>query len=84
MASKEAQHPFYRPLWVRIAITAAVIGWSVLEWVNDQPIWGSLTAAIAVWAIWIFFITYNPDAPRSAAETTRPPDDETPETRDRD
>ncbi|MBB4004371.1 hypothetical protein [Aurantimonas endophytica] len=72
MASKEAQHPFYRPLWVRITIVAVVIGWSVLEWVNDEPIWGVLTAGIAAWGIWMFFITYDPDAPRAADDATRP------------
>jgi hypothetical protein len=76
MRPKEAEHPFYRPLWVRIAITAAVIGWSILEWVNDEPIWGALTAAIAAWAIWMFFITYDPDAPRGEAKANEPPADQ--------
>ncbi|MEH6719091.1 MAG: DUF3329 domain-containing protein [Aurantimonas endophytica] len=75
MASKEAQHPFYRPLWVRIAITAVVIGWSALEWANGETIWGALTAGIAGWAIWMFFITYDPDAPRAAeGDATRAPE----------
>ncbi|UIJ73139.1 DUF3329 domain-containing protein [Aurantimonas sp. HBX-1] len=75
MASKEAQHPFYRPLWVRIAIVSAVIGWSALEWANGETIWGVLTAGIAAWGIWMFFITYDPDAPRApGSDATRPID----------
>ena len=68
MLRSESDHPFYRPLWVRIALTAVVIGWSVLEWTHGEAFWGVLTAAASAWAIWTFFLGYDPDAANGTRE----------------
>ena len=73
MLRKEAEHPFYRPLWVRIVLTTVLSLWCLVEWMNDQPFWGLLTGAAALWAVWTFFITYRPDE-------TPSPSDKTPQT----
>ncbi|MEF2550304.1 DUF3329 domain-containing protein [Aurantimonas sp. A2-1-M11] len=62
MSSKEAAHPFYRPLWVRVCLVASLVAWSALEWFHAASFWGIVTAAAAVWAIWTFFVTYDPNA----------------------
>lgn len=62
MRMREAEHPFYRPLWVRLSLTGALLLWTALEWARNEPFWGIMTSAAAVWAIWSFFLTYDPDA----------------------
>lgn len=62
MRRREAEHPFYRPLWIRISLTSVLVAWTALEWARGEPFWGIMTSAAAVWAIWTFFLTYDPDA----------------------
>ena len=64
----DSEHPFYRPLWIRIGLTAAVIAWSILEWTHGEAFWGVLTAAASAWAIWTFFVSYDPDAANGTRE----------------
>lgn len=68
MRRREAEHPFYRPLWIRVCLTGVLVVWTALEWANDEPFWGIMTSAAAVWAIWSFFIAYDPDAAGSKAQ----------------
>lgn len=49
---------FFRPLWLRLAIVAACIGWAVLEWLNDQSGWALIAGAAAAYGIWSFLIAY--------------------------
>ncbi|MEC5293362.1 DUF3329 domain-containing protein [Aurantimonas sp. C2-6-R+9] len=62
MRRREAEHPFYRPLWIRVCLTGVLVVWTALEWARDEPFWGIMTSAAAVWAIWTFFLTYDPNA----------------------
>ncbi|MCK5932976.1 MAG: hypothetical protein KAG89_12485 [Fulvimarina manganoxydans] len=77
MRQREAEHPFYRPLWVRIVLTTVLCLWCLVEWMNGQAFWGVLVGAASLWAIWTFFITYRPEEPLSAPEKTSetPPDE---------
>ena len=34
---KEQSHPFYKPLWRRVVITAVVLFWFVFELINAGP-----------------------------------------------
>lgn len=61
MRRREAEHPFYRPLWIRVCLTGVLLVWTALEWANDEPFWGIMTSAAAVWAIWSFFLAYDPN-----------------------
>ena len=74
MRRSEADHPFYRPLWVRICLVGVLVLWSILEWTYQEPFWGILTAAAAAWAIWTFLVQYDPDAP--APDVKEQPKDE--------
>lgn len=58
--TSDSNHPFFRPLWRRIAIVAVVLAWSVVEWVNGQTMWGVMTLLIAVYGVWVFFVKYDP------------------------
>ena len=60
--TNDSKHPFFRPLWRRVAIVAVVLAWSAFEWANGETVWGVMTLAIAVYGVWVFFVTYDPDA----------------------
>lgn len=51
-------HPFFRPLWRRLAIVAATLGWSAVEWANGQTTWGVLTLGLGIYSVWTFLLTY--------------------------
>ena len=76
---KDNQHPFFRPLWRRLAVIAVCVIWSAVEFAVGTPFWGTLLAGMAIYAVWTFLISYKPEE-----ETSRPPSRETkaPETRD--
>ena len=57
---KDADHPFFRPLWRRVAVVAACVGWSAVEWFYGDEVWGMITLAIAAYGVWAFFITFDP------------------------
>ncbi|MCB8838962.1 hypothetical protein [Aurantimonas sp. VKM B-3413] len=60
MLRSEASHPFYRPLWVRICLLAALLIWTAIEWWHGESFWGVLSSAAAAWAVWTFFLQYDP------------------------
>jgi hypothetical protein len=56
----EAEHPWFRPLWRRVALVAFCAAWSVFEFVTQAPFWGVIAGAFAAYGAWIFLITYKP------------------------
>lgn len=64
---KDASHPFFRPLWRRIAVVVVCLAWSGVEWIFGEPFWGTLTLAIGAYALWAFFITFDPAPPDDPA-----------------
>jgi hypothetical protein len=68
MANKEQQHPFYRPLWRRVAITAVVALWLAFEiYQGASGLWVAIAAGMLVYAVYTFFITWPKDAPTGDA-----------------
>jgi hypothetical protein len=64
MPSKEQQHPFYRPLWRRIAIVVVIVLWIGFEfWQGGASIWVMIGAGMLVYAVYTFFLTWPRDAP---------------------
>jgi hypothetical protein len=64
----EQNSPFYRPLWRRIAITAAVALWLAIEiYDGESGFWTIIAAAMLCYAVWIFFLSWpkTPDNPPS-------------------
>ena len=53
-------HPFYRPLWRRMAIVATTLLWAVFEllWVKDG-FWPILASATFLYSIWAFLLNYK-------------------------
>lgn len=71
---KDNEHPFFRPLWRRIAAVAVCLFWAVLEFMTNAQTWGFIALAFAGYAVWQFFINYRPP-PEDAARADRPPED---------
>jgi hypothetical protein len=63
------QHPFYKPLWIRIVITALCLGWAVVELLGDNFFWAMLFGSVGLYAAHQFFIAFNP---REPGEDDRP------------
>lgn len=63
------EHPIFRPLWVRILVVAAALGWAILEFVAGSSMWGTLFGALGAYAIWGLFIDFDPNRNRA---TPRP------------
>lgn len=58
----ETDHPFFRPLWIRVLIVAFCVGWAIFEFVGGSAIWGLLFLAMGGIAFRGFFIDFDPDA----------------------
>jgi hypothetical protein len=57
---KDAEHPFFRPLWRRIALIAFCAAWSVFEFATGSAFWGTLAGGMAAYAGWTFLVNYPP------------------------
>jgi hypothetical protein len=57
---KDNQNPFFRPLWLRVLLVAICFGWAAFELYAGSQTWALITAAIGAYAVWSFFITYDP------------------------
>lgn len=51
----DTDHPMFRPLWVRVLIVAACIGWAIFEFVDGSPFWGMIFGALGVYAAVSFY-----------------------------
>lgn len=57
MKLTDAGHPFYKPLWRRIAIVAVVALWAAYEvLVSKEPLWIVLSIGMLAYALWTFVI----------------------------
>lgn len=63
MALFDFNDPFYRPLWLRIAIVTVCFGWGVFEFVSGSPFWGVVFWGVAAFAFHGLFIAFNPRDP---------------------
>ncbi|MCB1381300.1 MAG: DUF3329 domain-containing protein [Alphaproteobacteria bacterium] len=62
MASREQQHPFYKPLWRRVAIVVVILGWLIFEAsMSGASVWTMLAVGMLVYAVYTFFITFPKD-----------------------
>lgn len=56
------QVPFFIPLWRRIVVTVAVIGWAVFELSMNEPSWALLFGAVGLYLAHQFFIAWKPES----------------------
>ena len=62
---------FFRPLWVRLLVTAVVVVWFGLEAIfSHDPLWMTITGVAVVYCVWNFFLRFP--RPPGAAFGRRP------------
>ena len=66
---KDHEHPFFRPLWRRIAVVAVCVAWAALEFASGSHLWGFIMLGFAAYGFWQFFYLYKPAAEIDAAES---------------
>ncbi|MEM8554482.1 MAG: hypothetical protein AAGF71_06590 [Pseudomonadota bacterium] len=59
MAGLNVRVPFFRPLWRRVAVTAACFAWAVVETVWGHWAWAILMGAIGGYLTWEFFVAFK-------------------------
>lgn len=57
----DSGHPFFRPLWRRVAVVLVCLGWGLFEFVSGSPFWGMLFTGAGAYAAWELLIAYAPD-----------------------
>jgi hypothetical protein len=60
----DLDHPFFIPLWRRVAITAGCLGWALFEILAASPFWAVLAGAVGLYCGWHFFFNFNPREPK--------------------
>jgi hypothetical protein len=59
LPSLDQKHPFFQPLWRRIAIVGLVAAWLGFEVVYTQStLWMSVATVMLVYGIWSFFLNW--------------------------
>lgn len=60
--SREQDHPFYKPLWVRIAVVVVCAAWSAFEiYTGNSGMFTAIAVGALAYAIYTFFITWPKD-----------------------
>jgi len=71
---REQDHPFYKPLWIRVLIVVVVAGWLVFEIMQgSDAMWVMIAVAFLAYSIYIFFITFPKDKPDAGSKDDAPP-----------
>ena len=62
MFKNEQKHPFYKPLWRRVAIVVSVALWLCFEvYQQSSGLWLAISGAMLVYAVYTFFLTWPKD-----------------------
>lgn len=56
----DTDHPFFKPLWIRVLVVAVCVGWGVFELASGAPFWAVIFLGIAAYSAWGFFVAFNP------------------------
>ena len=57
---KIPDHPFYRPLWRRIAIVSVTGGWTAIEvFRGGEPTWMVIAGFFFAYTAWVFLIRWK-------------------------
>lgn len=56
MKGFDFEHPFFDPLWIRIAVFGVCVLWGLFEFVLGAPFWAILFWGLGAWCGHSFFI----------------------------
>jgi hypothetical protein len=65
----DTDHPFFRPLWIRVLIVVVTGGWAIFEFATGAPFWGIVFLAFSGVSAWGFFFDFDPDRHPASAKT---------------
>ncbi|MGB3312992.1 MAG: hypothetical protein WBB85_01155 [Albidovulum sp.] len=54
-------HPFFRPLWRRVAVVTACFGWALFEIITGSPGWAMLFGVAGLYAAYVLLIAAQPE-----------------------
>ncbi|MEI2300109.1 hypothetical protein [Ensifer sp. MJa1] len=57
----DPDHPFYRPLWIRLLIVAFCGVWTAVEFYGEQTVWGMIFLAMTAYASAALLVFYKPN-----------------------
>jgi hypothetical protein len=56
----DESHPFYKPLWRRVALVGVLAAWTGFEvFYTQQPLWMLVAGALLAYAAWILLISWR-------------------------
>ena len=58
----DVNHPFFAPVWRRVAIVVFCFGWAGVEFAFASPTWGMIVAVLGAYCVWQFFFVVPPPA----------------------
>jgi len=70
MALFDVQHPFFKPVWRRVAVVVFCFGWALMEWFQANGFWAIVFGSIGVFCAYEFFVVFDPDK----SDRSDPPD----------
>ena len=74
-AMNEKDAKFFRPLWIRVGLTALLVVWFAAEVIfSHDQLWMGVTAAGIVYCVWNFFLRFPKSFPAEAAVPPAPDD----------
>ena len=74
MAMKESDLNFFRPLWIRLLVTAVCVTWFAAEALfSRDPLWLGITGVAIIYCVWNFFLRWPKDLPPAATKGGEPP-----------
>ncbi|TDH34946.1 DUF3329 domain-containing protein [Pseudohoeflea suaedae] len=53
-------HPFFKPLWIRLLVTGSCFVWGSVEFITGAPLWGILFCGLGALAAYGLFVTFDP------------------------
>lgn len=72
----DVQLPFFIPLWRRIVLVGACLGWAGMEAYWGNAFWAGLFGLIGLWCGHQFFFDFDLDDPAHDAEADKQDPDE--------
>ncbi len=60
----DLDHPFFLPLWRRVAVAALCLGWAGLELARGALFWAVLFGGLGLYAAHGFFLRWDDDRVR--------------------
>lgn len=66
----DVRTPMFRPLWVRVVVTAALTGWAIFELLNGNLFWAILFGAAGLYLAWALLVAWDPAALDQPDDTT--------------